>query len=392
MSFHRRGQASGSVAALVILLTVLGLLLFYIFTVPEAERELLNITGPQHVVLDAKPGTVGEGEIEYKEMYEHGLPTISVDNSPYPETRLLRSQVLVEKGVFSEDALSLSFEITDKSILAWAKIEAFVVEKYGTGDIVLILNGEKVYSAPADANTKASMQLPPDLIVVGKNNLTITASSPGWTFWRANAYKLSNVNLVLGEYDSPTARVTQLVSISENEITGIGRARLVAFVKQLGEPANMKIYVNGEEIFNALPPSSLSLDIPVSLLKVGSNKIDWEVARDGIYQIQFGELVISTTELPAEAKEYDFTISSSLYNKISAGKVDCEVLLRRDATRSAGDDIIIRLNTQIIRRTFTNNEILVEDVCDDLKQGANSISLSAEEDIYIERLRITLKE
>ena len=390
----RKGsESSGSIAGLVILLTVLGMVIFYVIAVPESQREYLNITGPQNVVLDINPGLVGAGEVDVEKEAEYKLATVIADNSPQPFEKLIRDQVLIKKGAFSEESLSASFEIADKSLLGWVFIEADVDGKTGSGDIVLILNDQKVYSAPANLNSKASMQLPLDVLVEGVNNLSVKVSSPGWSFWSTNSYQLSDINVVFGQYDSPTAKVSQLVSLAEKDVTGIGRAQLAAYVSQLSEqPANMKVYVNGETIFDGVPPSSFNIDIPANLLDVGSNTVEWEVDRDGIYKITFGEIIISTTRLPAEAKKFDFSISSSLWDKIQAGKVDCEIYLKQDASKSSGNDITVRLNTNIIKSTFTSEKILLEDVCVDLDEGVNSISLSASKDVYVEQLRITLKE
>jgi len=390
----RRGsESSGNIAGLIIFLPVLAMVVFYVISIPESQRELLNITGPQHVVLDITPGLVGEGDVDIEKTAEYNLAQVVADNSPQPFEKLIRDQVLIKRGTFSEDSLSASFEVTDKSRLGWVFVEGVVIGKTGTGDIVLSLNDKKVYSAPTNLNAKASMQVPLVLVVEGINNLSIKVSSPGWSFWSTNSYQLSNVNVVLGQYDSPKAKVSQLVSLTETDITGIGRVQLTAFVKQLSErPTNIKLFVNGETIFEGVPPSSFDIDIPANLLNIGSNTIEWEVDRDGIYQISFSKLIVSATRLPADAKKYDFSISSSLWGKIQAGKVDCEILLKQDVSKSAINDLTIRLNTKVIKSTFTNEQILVEDVCDDLDEGINSISLSASEDVYVDGLKITLKE
>jgi len=390
----RRGsESSGSVAGLVILLTVLAMIIFYVLAVPESQREYLNITGPQHIILDVSPGLVGAGEVDVEKEAEYNLATVIADNSPQPFKKLIRDQVLIKKGAFSEDLLSASFEIADKSLLGWVIIEGNVIGKTGSGDIILILNGKEVYSAPANLNSKASMQVPTGVLAEGINNLSIKVSSPGWSFWSTNSYQLSDINVVFGQYDSATAKVSQLVSLTEEEVTGVGRVQLTAYVSQLSDhPANIKVYVNGESVFEGVSPSSFNMDIPANLLNIGSNTIEWEVDRDGIYKITFGKIIISTTRLPAEAKKFDFSISSSLWRKIQAGRVDCEIFLKQDASRSSRNDITVRLNTNIIKSTFTSEKILLEDVCDNLDEGVNSISLSASEDVYVTKLKITLKE
>jgi len=385
MRFHRRGQSSGSVAGIVILLTLLGLILFYVIGVPESERVALNITQEkQQTLLDVQPGLVGKesGEVE---TFTYFLPTVTVDNTPQAHTFLLKSQVNLQSNLLFRDKETVSFTLDDLSDLSYAKIGLMISEKQGSGNLILYLNGEEFYSSEIEAEHPLLARIPFELLVSGKNNLTISVSRPGWRFWEKNSYLLTNVNLILGKYDSPTAKVTQLVILRKEDIQDIQQALMSAYVKQTGDRVNLNLSINDEPLFSGIPVSDFELDIPTSLLTIGNNHFTWEVARDGRYEILFGKLVISKEE-PGAAKQYSFTLSNKTDLIVPGAK--CSIFLEGNNT---GDAVTIELNGKTLQGTFgDDNTLLIENICENLQEGKNTVILSAPEETYVKQLKIVV--
>ncbi|MBD3263223.1 hypothetical protein GF374_02485 [Candidatus Woesearchaeota archaeon] len=391
LRFHKRGKekVTADIASTIILATILAMIVFYVLTVPGAQEEF-NIT-EKKVLLDTKPGLIGEAEEKVSAQEEFTLDNIIIDNSPRQQKSIIFSTAFTKKTLFTEKTASFSFDIINKSALAWINIEANIIEKKGEGNLVFILNGQQIYSKENALNSDITVPLPSNILVEGKNNVTIETSPVGWNFWITNSYKLANVNLVKGTYDSPKASLSQLVTLSSDDLSDAEDAELTAYVKQLSEqPQEIKLRVNEELVFEGVPPSSFDIGVPLSALKTGTNKIEWEVDRDGIYQIAFGELTISTTTVEdGETKEYDFTILSDDWPGIDIGTSTCELYVKQSADKSKGNEITINLNEEVIIYNFVNEKIEL-DVCEYLVEGKNSISLSASDDVYVERLRVTI--
>ncbi len=381
-------RAQGSAAGLVILLVILAGIVAYALMVPEEELRKLGVPpGAEKTLLDVAPGRVAAVKETFR-YFEHNLPIITIDNRPQPSTALLRVRQEIKRGLGIEQQAVLSFDIPDET-LAKVQLEFVVESRLGNGNLDVHLNNQEIWFGPFNTGQKAQIELPLSTLLEGKNNLEISVSSPGWKFWQRNSYTLLNINLVTNRYESKIANITQSTIIGSSELSDIRDATFTAYVKQISEsPSAVKISVNGNELFNALPPTSLVLDISPDFLKSGSNLINWYADRDGAYQVTFGRITIRSTRVPTKAVKYSFTVSeadwAALQNQIY---VHCKLNMSRS---SGGDLLTVKLNAYVIENAFSDGE-LTADVCKYLKQGVNSIVLTADKDIYLEQLKIVLE-
>ncbi len=411
MATVRKAQGSGAIAPMIILLVLLAAIIFYVITVPPGEREHLlgNLTTPtyERTVLDVSPGLISGATATGVERTYKTLSTVDVDYTPQPATRALSSQLIVTHGLFKQDIGNFSFDVSNRDILGSAKVYLLITDKIGTGLLQVAVNGKVVFAGGVEVGQEATISLPIDAIVQGSNNLKLYVSSPGIKFWTTNSYTLSTINLALANYDASKATQTQTFTLTAGELAGIQSAMLTASIKQISESSGeLKVTLNGNEIYKATPAqvTSLSVAIPTSLLS-GTNTLQWSVAKDGAYSIVLGQVALATSTFESGGvANYGFTLTSNENAKLQLHTLSCELKMIRTpiATSSSGEElppppptggavaipaIDVTINGVAIPYLFSGDTV-TDSICKYLRSGSNMISLSAENDIFVQQLTI----
>jgi hypothetical protein len=408
-----KAQASGAIAPLVIMIVLLAAIVFYVITIPPAEREQLigNLTTTSYArtVLDVSPGLIsGLTETGVARIYRT-LSTVDVDNTPQAQTRALSTQMTILRSMTHEEIGNFTFDVADKAKLGYVNAELLVTDKLGSGSLIVAVNSRVVFSGNTEVGQNVRVALPVDSIIQGTNSLKFYVSSPGWKFWSKNSYTFTNVNLVLASYTEESAAQAQTFSFTASELTGAQSAKLTASIKQISEAsAELKLMLNGVEIYKATPAqiTSLSVDLPMNVLS-GTNTLQWSVGKDGAYSVVLGQVTLTTTKFEGgEAKNYGFTLTSSENTKLAAHTLKCELKMTMTpvATSSEGEElppppptggavvslsaINVRINGVLTQYIFSSTNAVTDDVCKYLHSGSNTVSLSAENDIIIDSLTL----
>jgi hypothetical protein len=411
MATVRKAQGSGAIAPMIIMLVLLAAIVFYVITVPPGEREHLigNLTTPSYerTVLDVSPGLISGLTATGVERTYKTLSTVDVDYTPQPATRALSSQLIVTHSLFKQDIGNFSFDVSNKDTLGSAKVHLLITDKIGSGHLQVAVNDKVVFTGSVEVGQEATISLPIDSIVQGSNNLKLYVSSPGIKFWATNSYSLSTVNLVLASYDASRATQIQTFTLTAAELAGVQSATLTASIKQISEASGeLKLTLNGNEIYKATPAqvASLSVDIPTSLLS-GTNTLQWNVAKDGAYSIVLGQVTLATSKFEGGGvASYGFTLTSTEGAKLQLHTLNCELKIVRTpiATSSSGEElppppptggavaipaIDVKINGAAIPYLFSDDTV-TDSICKYLHSGSNIISLSAGNDIFIQKLTI----
>ena len=165
-------------------------------------------------------------------------------------------------------------------------------------------------------------------------------------------------------------------------------AVLTALVSQLGGNVNLRADLNGDQIYNAIPPGSLSLDLPEDSLRSGYNTLTWSADRDGKYSIRYGKIIIKEIEIEEGGRRYYFSVSDRDMNFVNQpSKYNCELFL---AKQSGDNEITVSINSDGETYKFEGGEIR-EDVCDSLKEGTNKLIMTVDEETVISDLTLTIK-
>lgn len=397
-TLNKKGQREPSpgTAPLIILLVIAATVIFYVLTVEPGVRE--ELIGPVHVpgiaettlrtVLDVNPGMIESIPESRLTKYPHNLATFTIDNTPQPQTKALATQFLVKRSLTIDMPAEMSFVVADKAELTSASLELLVNDRKENGELVVTLNDKAIYNARVDAGDALTIVLPVDSITKGTNDIKIYAAGAGIKFWATNSYLLSDINLVTYSYTGENAAKAQTVVIPATELKGAMSAKLTAYAKQLSEnSAKLTIRFNDAEIYGATPKTdAISVDIPASKL-LGTNTLQWAVAKDGAYLIEFGKLTIITSKTSSKVKSYSFTLTSAEASNAAAGRLTCTLeLTSPDRTKS----VDVSVNGYVNTYYFDSGET-EKDVCSYLNYGTNRVELSAAEDITINSMKLTIK-
>jgi hypothetical protein len=179
--------------------------------------------------------------------------------------------------------------------------------------------------------------------------------------------------------------------LSTSEFAGARSAKLTALVKQASEnSAKITITLNGNEIYSATPKTdSVSIEIPSSDLRT-TNNLQWSIAKDGKYDVEFGKFTVLSSVEYAKAKSYSFSLLQSEYAAASAGLLKCTLEFTENSGATETD--LINVNINGIKSSYYFSDYKIEeDVCSYLKSGSNTIELSATEDITVDNMKLAIE-
>ena len=386
--------SGGSIGVAIVLIVFLVFILIYLVAIPEQYREELNITSPvqySSVVLNEYPGKLylGNGDVK-TETYNYDISTVSLDNTPQKESILLSPQGFIKKSTTSTRILTYDFDVNDINELDRVYLNFNVIDKKGSGDIIVKLNGLTIYSGKSNVNENVEVTLP--LYQLKNNNvIKITTSSTGWKFWSTNSYLLSDIYLMENKYSSDHSQAKRIVTIDSKALYDAKDIKLVGYAKKLSsKDEEVTISVNGNVVYSEVPDTlGLDINIPETYLKAGINNIDFSVGRDGKYNLMYLNLQIKTTQVSEEnVAKYNFNINSVQWKKVKNTNYICELYIKK----SNGDNSVnINLNNNILKYSFDDNNEVIKDVCNYLEFGENTITLTPEDVLNLDEVKLTIK-
>ncbi len=382
----KRAQLKGNTAAMTIILIMLGGIVGYFAIVPAPWREgqLPDLPTAEYnnVILDATPGLIRPAS-ERSSIKMIKLSGAIIDNSPAPESRYISDQLTITKSLIKSVHNDYDFSI-NTDMFSSARLHFAVSEKVGNGILTVRLNQHTVFSRAAGVGETLDIAFPRMYLHEEVNNIRI--SILGSDVWRTKSYGLTDVRLEIDNY--PDTESTQHFSLTQNSAKSMETAKLTALIKTLGSRVNLEIALNDEQIFNAIPDADLTVALPSHLLNYGSNTITWSTDRGGKYSTKYAEVTVNELAVEEGAERYYFSVSKDdMYFANQPKKYDCELYLLKD---HGADKITVTINSNAKIYSFEGGEVR-DDICEKIHEGTNKITLSAEDDAEISKLKITIK-
>ncbi len=392
----KRGQAAAGAAVLVAI--ILGLLLTFIVLIPPKERaELLgedkssNLTGRgtlgdatvKENLLTLAPGRIdflGQREIE------HPLPVVNIYTRTESKILAERNVAIAKRGIFSEEADTFSFTLTDYENIEDVLL-SFTVENV-KGRLLISLNGEKMYDADLTKESTQPIRLPKNLLKE-RNEMVFRASSPGLAFWVTNSISLNNIQIV-GDVTSLDAQSsTNIFLISETEKRNLDRM-ILKFQPDCvqDEIGQLSISINGEQIYEGVPDCDLAfvpIELSPAVISAGENQINFRAER--------GTYVLSHVLLQSQLREvefptYYFQLSAEQYQQLRDAKRKMRVQLHfvDVGSRKYGELIFNGRSVPF----DTDEASLTLDIGADAVQGNNALKIKPQKTIEVRELTLDL--
>ncbi len=326
----RRGQTAINAAWLIGMLVLF--LIVYIILLPEADKDrLINDPsrlgqdyGSYYPSDDYAPSSRGRNLLSEDPGFLTPLHQATIQ--PLGAVRLysvaekigetLASSLEVRRGFFSRSDRDIVFRLDDLQELRDASLLFFPNEP--RGDLIIYLNDEEIFNAPASSND-VPLHLP--IYLLGKvNRLTFSVSSPGLNFFQSNHYLLENLQLVKDYQREHVAEARSFV-VSPQEFDSYTQFRLVYQMNcfTVTDSGTLQIILNGKVVAESLivcDARETTVDLDPALLENGRNVLEFFVDR-GQYVLE--DLVLERFSGAAQHREYTFPLQLADLAGLDAG-------------------------------------------------------------------------
>jgi len=392
MALHtKRGQSAAGAA--VFLAVIAGLLIMFIVLIPPAERAELLGDKYTSSTTSSSSGTsnlliTAPGKIDYlaQREIEHPLPVIQVYTQA--ESRILAEKNLIyaRKTIINHEESIFPFSVSDLSNTQDLVLNFKVTNVEGR--LVVQLNGETIFNAPVESGMSVPVVLPKNMLH-NDNQLVFGASSPGLAFWSTNEVSLEEAKVVAEVTNLEGQYSKNVFLLSETEKRNLDRI-VLKFQPECnyGEAGKLRITLNNNEIYNALPDCALAMvpiEIAPNLVNQNENTL--------VFQVEKGRYILSHVSVDTKLKELDFptyyfTLSHERYCDIQNGTY--AVKLKMDFT-DIGDskygDVLINghyygYDTKELSATM--------DISEDVVQGNNAVKIKPRKTVEVRELRVDL--
>ncbi|MBI4441586.1 hypothetical protein HY639_05440 [Candidatus Woesearchaeota archaeon] len=379
---NKKGQEGGGAAALVALIALF--MVLYIILLPPAERGKLlgepegpdgTNTSQSNELLLTHPGRViPKGDL----IALHPLPSIVLATKVESTELSTWDSLSVRRSIFANVQQDISFTLQDPGNTDNVLLN-FLVAK-GAGVLTVTLNGEQVFSREVTTRNIEPIKLRKALL--RKDNiLTFAVSSPGASFWRANAYTLTAITL-RGDMTDKTKQAAQSIFyVGPDEKRELKRATLdFSVLCDPTEIGRVAVSLNGKQLYDAAPSCNAlnRLEVPIDYVAAGQNSITW--ASDmGMYKFDIIRMEMNLRE-PQNYRAY-FSLTPEQFNR--AVPIVMTLVFPGDERRQARvfvNDILLNLDTGA--REFGI------DITDFVRRGYNAIEIDPAVPFDIQELMV----
>ncbi|MEM4714284.1 MAG: hypothetical protein QXQ79_01945 [Candidatus Nanoarchaeia archaeon] len=379
-----KAQISGELAPFIILIAFLAaVIVFAIIITPEEREKLIGPTYYERTILEVTPGFIKAAPIKTY-TYEYPLSDLDIDYSEISEPQKIISKATIYRSLISDKPAI--FPIKFSKNFTEASIDFNILTKEGSRELLVYLNNELIFSSILEPGSH-SISLPKEKLNK-TNTIKIAVAPPGVKFWESTYYVISDVKLVIKSYSLEKAKVSQIFTISDNVLTGLTKAYLSGYAKQLGKATNISIFINDQLLWVGIPSevTGFNVDIPPYLLNK-TNTIDWVVAQDGRYQILFAKILFTYSATPYKVPNWKFKLTDDELLLVKSSMANCT--LQINATENISDQFTILINNNKI--TFELKDGSGEaNICNYLDRKENTLAIYPKRDLNILNLKLTI--
>jgi len=392
---HRKSQASGAPAAILVAI-IAALIVLYILFLPPGEREVLlegngsgSADGESEVSGNATILLESPGRLDYlaEDEIEHTLPSVNLFTTTQAIMLESRSSVYVKNAWFDKSYFNISFPIED--LENTDSVQLVFNVKDASGRLILRLNGYEVFNSEITSTNVQPINLPKRHLR-DENTIEVLVSGVGWKFWRTNEYMLEDIKIT-GSYTDVSTRESKVVfQVSNTEKNNLDRVFVKFFPEcDIDEVAPLEVFLNNNPIFSSVPDCGMlrTLEISPHYLLSDENVLLFRTAQ-GRYLID--NLVVKSELRELTYPTYYFEINKSIHDDILEGDLDADLhLLFVDDLEQKKAELII--NTH--KTGFTTYEKDYSLVLNSyLRQGNNVVEIRPETTLDVIELKVVLEE
>ncbi len=350
----KKGQETGSSAAILLALLGLFVLLYLLFVPPGVRESLLNgnITYANEtttykasyvLLMDERPGLLNYINLPICQNKEcdHDLPSFSLLRTTASQQIASFNPFIVKNNIFTKEDKTLTFSVNDLQDTSNLLLTFGANEHSGT--LTVMLNGHDIYQKAMDTYNVEPITIPKTILAM-TNTLTFSVSGVGAQFWKTNAYGIENAKIVGDVTDTTKQQSATTFFISSDEIDAMQSADLRFFPDcKASQVGPLSITLNARSIYQGVPDCGMINVVQLSnnALATGDNSLSFQTA-SGTYLID--SISVQTHLKDINYPVYYFDLSDQQYQDLMQNRTDLNLTLDFAKRLNQSYDVFYNLN------------------------------------------------
>jgi hypothetical protein len=327
------------------------------------------------------------GRIDFlsQKSIDHTIPTAHIFTRTEGFVLEKKASLYTKRSLFSSVETNLTLRISDLVNTENIILSGLVTE--GSGRLRVVLNDNEVFNGEVKGGNLPLIELDKKYLKTD-NLLVFSVSSPGFAFWKTNAYQLENVQITadITSIDAQSSRSLFLVSATESN--NLERIKIKFKPDCTIESGRLDIWINQYNIYSSVPDCGgerVTLEFSPTYLQIGENEV--------IFKISQGDYYIDHISIESELKTIDFPVyyfELSEEEFLDVEEEDAKVVLRMDfvdITEEKRGEVVVNGHLS----GFDTKDIFYElDISDDVERGNNGIQIKPKKTLDIKELEVIL--
>lgn len=330
---RKRGESSGSGAAVLVAI-IAGLIILYIlFLDPEQREELLETDSDGKrksndddlvtaILLDEDPGTLDRLQ---DDEFEIDIPAFNLFRSTDAKEIEAYNDFSIRNGWFDKKTVEKTFIIDD--LANTNDIVLSFLAKNHKGTLAITLNSELIYENPLETQNVLPVKLRKKYLKKGENTITFSVSPVGIAFFRTNEYNLENVRVIADITDISRQQTRNIFTIEPWKYNNLDKATIKFDPECRQETVGvLDVIINDINIFSGIPDCGIlnKYLVPIGTFNAGVN--------DVVFKTNQGSYIVDQIKIDLELEEitsplYWFDVSEDLFRNVTADEVDVNLTL-----------------------------------------------------------------
>lgn len=393
---NRKGQESGSGAAVLVAIITL-LIILYILFIPPAERERIlgvNETAQKsgtnvstEIVHNKTLVNEQPGKIFYlpQKDIEHELPTVNLYTKTEGVIVKEVDSITLKKALFVDKKQNITFLLEhpeySKSVLL-----SFNLLRSTGGELIIKLNGREIFNK-AVSGIVEPIKLPNEFLK-HDNVLEMEASGIGFVFWKVHDFSMENVKITADITEMAASESKSIFVVSRSEKENLDAASLRLFAGcQREHVGRLIVEINGYDIFSGIPNCGQvrTYEFSPEKLMEGENILRFK-SEDGHYLLD--QIMVKTELTEPEQYVWFFRLSNTEFKEAKENDIDINLSVEFiDDSYKEGYFVINGYETGFSSKDPVESWIINPYI----REGGNTIKLNPKNNMFITDLRVFIE-
>ena len=373
---NRKGQNSGTSAAVLVAIIAIMIILYTLFLPPEDRAKLLEENDDDNNKINDIDGKIlllkdpGRLDLIKKKEIEHKVSSFNLVSQTKGIILKEMDSISAKRTSFNEESMNMRFDIkdvenTDNILLSFTNMES-------AGKLIITLNDKVIVQKKINDINPAPIILPKENLF-SSNSLKFSVTSPGLLFFKTNRYSLENIKIFADVTDISGLENEQSFFVTELEKENLEKV-LVSFMTNCKSDkiGSLNLFLNSMQVYSGIPECEMPINLELAPNKLieGENNVRFSADK--------GSYVIDQAKIKSKLKEevfqtYFFEVTAEEMNHLKNNDIDINmslIFVKSDDLQ----DVEVRINGR--KFGIDNEERLYSELIDPyIKEGNNAISL-----------------